>query len=93
MFTRILVVKPMFSVVVDESDENGLPGETNCCAANAASAETSQPVAANGQILAALAALLQKAATALPVILPEILQLIAVFGGSVDPTPPKTPAN
>jgi len=95
MLTRILVVQPVFSVIVDESGE---PADTNTacgqCAAEPVGACgqcAAEPVGANGAILTALAGLLQKAITQLPTILPEILQLIALFGGQVSPAP--APAN
>ena len=87
MQTRLLVVQPLFSVIVDESGNAGIAAPV----CQSAGPVVGEKVAANGAILAALAALFQKAVTELPVILPEILQLISLFGGTApSPAPAAT---
>ena len=68
MLTRILVVQPLVSVVVDETnvDSTGKP----VCTASAE--PVGEAVAANGQILAALSAFLQQLA-------PLLLQILPLF--------------
>ncbi len=142
MRTRLLVVQPLFSVIVEESEPGPSHAECNStgrasspapagsavlailaallakvaadlptaisgqipalledllglitgAAAPGEEGDRGGPYAANGAILAALGNLLQKAAAALPTILPEILQLIALFGGNVNVTPGPSPA-
>ncbi len=81
---RIVLVQPICSVDVDEQPNVTAPAPEACCKTVRPVGET---VGANGAILTLLGNLLQKAATELPVILPEIVQLIALFGGKVDSTP------
>ena len=70
MLTRVLVVQPLFSVVLDESNEPVNSQAKPVCAA-------SGPIYdANGQLLAAL----QKLIAAMPTLLPMILQIITLFG-------------
>jgi len=83
----------MFSVLVDGDVDGdvapeGSPGEGSpACCAKAPRAEAAPAIDANGQIVANLGALLQKLIAAMPTLLPEILQLIALFG-KTQTTPP-----
>ena len=79
MRTRVLVVQPLFSVVLDESGQPCNENETVCTAA--CSEPASPAVGANGQILAKLAAMLQVAIANAPQLIAEISSLIALFGG------------
>ncbi len=65
MLTRVLVVQPLFSVVLDESGE-----AKPVCSATAE--PVGEAVAANGQVLAALSAFLQQLA-------PLLLQILPLF--------------
>ena len=69
MLTRVLVVQPLFSVVLDEG---GQLAETAKPVCTAAAESVGENVAANGAILNALAALLQQLA-------PLLLQLLPLF--------------
>jgi hypothetical protein len=73
MLTRVLVVQPLFSVIVDESGDQTRPvcgpaADQGCASAPA----VGEAVAANGQIIAALSAFLQQLA-------PLLLQILPLF--------------
>ena len=82
MLTRVLVVQPLFSVVLDETD-NSLSKPV--CGDGAPGTPGHPSYEANGQILQGLAAILQKLVAAMPTLLPEILQLISLFGTEAAP--------
>jgi hypothetical protein len=78
---RIVLVQPICSVDVDE------PASVLKHPVGGSAAE---PVAANGAALTALAALIAKLSAALPTLLPEILQIIALFGNAQTAPPAST---
>ncbi len=75
MRTRIVVVNPLFSVEVEE---------TNVDAAGQPVCKAAAPAAAGTSFWTVLAAILQKAAADLPAILPELLDLIAALQGTAE---------
>ena len=79
MLTRVLVVQPLFSVVFDETDNS---------VSKPVCGDARPSYEANGQILAGLAAVIQKLVAAMPTLLPEILQLISLFGTQAAPPAP-----
>ena len=79
MLTRVLVVQPLFSVVLDETDNS---------VSKPVCGDARPSYEANGQILQGLAAILQKLVAAMPTLLPEILQLISLFGTQAAPPAP-----
>jgi len=87
MLTRVLVVQPLFSVILDESGQVADTAQPNRSAPR-----VGEPVAANGAILQALVSLIQKAAAELPTLLPMIISIIGLFGQSqpTDSTPQGT---
>ena len=81
MLTRVLVVKPLLSVVLDETGEPVETARPVC-----QSHEVGEQVGANGAILSALLSLIQKSDTELPTLLPEILSIIGLFGSTSNST-------
>lgn len=82
MKTQILVVKPMFSVIVDETGD--VHEDAPTCEAHG---PLGAGYEANGQILARLTSLLQNALQNAPQLITEITTLIALFGGKPVVTP------
>ena len=104
---RVILVQPLWSFDIGQPQEDSCGPCDSCeCSESQSPSEggceegkfkmnapKARAVGANGAILTALAGLLQKAAAELPTILPEILQLIALFGGTVTPTPTPAPSS
>lgn len=76
MLTRVLVVQPLFSVILDESGE---PINTASSEAVCSRMPVRERVGVNGQFWTLLASLLQQAGTALPSILQEVFALISAY--------------
>jgi hypothetical protein len=94
MFTRIVFVQPLESFIVAEKEPAGEETcEDECQIAGKVCCGDAKPgFQANGQVIAAVGALIQKAVAAAPALIaelqtlaPEIEALIALFG--------KTPSN
>jgi hypothetical protein len=86
MITRVIVVQPIGGwYQSDETDTRLEPVQGTAAAPKGAA-----PCAANGQVIAALSALVQKLVVALPTLLPEIQAIIALFGQPASPAAPTT---
>ncbi len=77
---RIVLVQPICTVDVDEP--------AAACGTVHASYAAAPKFEANGAILTALAGVIQKLIAAAPTLLPELLQLLALFGAQANPPPP-----
>jgi hypothetical protein len=84
MLTRVLVVQPLFSVILDESgDPVAQAGSEPVCASRMPARER---VGVNGQFWTLLASLLQQAGTALPSIMSEVFALISAYTSTASGT-------
>jgi Ca2+/Na+ antiporter len=83
MLTRVLVVQPLFSAILDESGE---PVSTASSEAVCSRMPARERVGVNGQFWTLLASLLQQAGTALPSIMSEIFALISAYTSTASGT-------
>ena len=83
MRTKVLVVQPLFSVVLDESGQPCTDSEAVC---TSAAQPVGEAVGANGVIIAKLMTMLQWAMTNAPQLIAEITAILALFGAKVPAT-------
>ena len=90
MLTRVLVVQPLFSVILDESGEPVCTASSSSSSSSEAVCTSRMPlrerVGVNGQFWTLLASLLQQAGTALPSIMSEVFALISAYTSTASGT-------